>query len=57
MSQVANTTTNPAVRRRSQRVLMQVGVRIRGNDAQGKPFEEETDTLAIIALPVAASLK
>jgi hypothetical protein len=28
---------------------MQVGVRIRGNDAQGKPFEEESATLAINA--------
>jgi hypothetical protein len=36
-------------RRRSQRVLMQVGVRVRGTDAQGKPFEEETATLAINA--------
>jgi len=36
-------------RRRSQRVLMQVGVRIRGKDAQGKDFEEFTETLAINA--------
>ena len=36
-------------RRRSQRVLMQVAVRIRGNDVQGKPFEEEAVTLAINA--------
>jgi len=28
---------------------MQVAVRIRGNDAQGKPFEEEAATLAINA--------
>jgi hypothetical protein len=28
---------------------MQVAVRIRGNDAQGKPFEEEASTLAINA--------
>lgn len=28
---------------------MQVAVRIRGNDAEGKAFEEETDTLAINA--------
>ena len=28
---------------------MQVAVRIRGNDAQGKTFEEVTDTLAINA--------
>jgi hypothetical protein len=36
-------------RRRSQRVLMQVGIRIRGTDAQGKDFEELTETLAINA--------
>lgn len=36
-------------RRRSQRVLMQVAVRIRGNDVQGKAFEEEAVTLAINA--------
>jgi hypothetical protein len=36
-------------RRRSQRVLMQVGVRLRGKDAQGKDFEEFTETLAINA--------
>ena len=36
-------------RRRSQRVLMQVGVRIRGTDALGKDFEEHTETLAINA--------
>jgi hypothetical protein len=36
-------------RRRSQRVLMQVAVRIRGTDAQGKAVDEETETLAINA--------
>jgi hypothetical protein len=36
-------------RRRSQRVLMQVGIRVRGKDAQGKDFEEMTETLAINA--------
>ena len=36
-------------RRRSQRVLMQVAVRVRGSDAQGKSFEEEAMTLAINA--------
>jgi hypothetical protein len=49
MSQSPNTPQNPSPRRRSQRVLMQVSVRIRGNDAQGKTFEEETATLAINA--------
>jgi hypothetical protein len=36
-------------RRRSQRVLMQVPVRIRGKDTQAKEFEEFTETLAINA--------
>jgi hypothetical protein len=49
MAQVSNTSTNSGARRRSQRVLMQVAVRIRGEDAQGRGFEEETDTLAINA--------
>jgi hypothetical protein len=49
MAQVPNPSANPVARRRSQRVLMQVGVRIRGNNAQGAPFEEETATLAINA--------
>jgi hypothetical protein len=49
MAQVSNPSANPVARRRSQRVLMQVGVRIRGENAQGTPFEEETETLAINA--------
>jgi PilZ domain-containing protein len=48
MAQATNTAGNP-VRRRSQRVLMQVGVRVRGKDSQGNAFEEETETLAINA--------
>jgi hypothetical protein len=47
MSQVS--TTHTGARRRSQRVLMQVGIRIRGKDAQGKDFEEMSETLAINA--------
>jgi len=49
MNQGSYTPLHPGVRRRSQRVLMQVGVRIRGKDAQGKDFEEFTATLAINA--------
>ena len=49
MSQPPNTTGTPAVRRRSQRVLMQVAVRVRGKDSQSNAFEEETETLAINA--------
>ena len=37
------------MRRRSQRVLMQVPVRVRGTDSQGNSFEEESETLAINA--------
>ena len=49
MAQVSNTPTHSGARRRSQRVLMQVPVRVRGKDAQGKDFEEFTETLAINA--------
>ena len=49
MSQISTPHTSSAARRRSQRVLMQVGVRVRGQDAQGKNFEEMTETLAINA--------
>jgi hypothetical protein len=49
MAQVPNTSSGTGARRRSQRVLMQVAVRIRGTDAQGKPVDEETETLAINA--------
>jgi PilZ domain len=44
-----NSPSHPGPRRRSQRVLMQVSVRVRGSDAQGKSFEEEATTLAINA--------
>ncbi len=49
MAQVPNTSTHPGPKRRSQRVLMQVPVRLRGTDAQGRSFDEETETLAISA--------
>jgi hypothetical protein len=49
MAQVSNPSANPVARRRSQRVLMQVAIRIRGANAQGTTFEEETETLAINA--------
>jgi len=49
MSQVSQTSANTGTKRRSQRVLMQVGVRIRGKDAQGSDFQEDTETLAINA--------
>ena len=49
MVQVPNTPSNPGARRRSQRVLMQVPLRLKGVDAQGQDFEEFTGTLAINA--------
>src|ERR1700720_1065755 len=49
MAQSPNTSVNPVARRRSQRVLMQVAVRIRAEDVQGHSIEEETETLAINA--------
>lgn len=49
MSDIANPSRTPASRRRSQRVLMQVAIRVRGTDAPGKAFEEDTETLAISA--------
>lgn len=46
---MAQSTHSPSTssRRRSQRVLMQVGVTVRGKDARGEAFQEETETLAI----------
>jgi|SRR6476661_1456907 hypothetical protein len=49
MGNVPGSSSGTGARRRSQRVLMQVAVRIRGTDAQGKPVDEETETLAINA--------
>src|SRR5258708_14338444 len=49
MAQVPSTPIHTGAKRRSQRVLMQVPIRIRGKDAQGKEFEELTQTLAINA--------
>jgi hypothetical protein len=49
MPQLPNNPSNAGARRRSQRVLMQVSVRLHGIDTQGKPFDEEADTLAINA--------
>jgi PilZ domain len=49
MGHTWNTSSHSGPRRRSQRVLMPVAVRIRGTDAQGKFIDEETETLAINA--------
>lgn len=49
MVQIPNTPSNPGARRRSQRVLMQIALRLQGVDAQGQKFEEYTETLAINA--------
>ena len=49
MGRSSHTSISTGARRRSQRVLMQVSVSIRGNNAMGNAFEEETETLAINA--------
>jgi hypothetical protein len=49
MAEPTGIPSNAGHRRRSQRVLMQLSVRIYGVDAQGKSFDEECDTLAINA--------
>jgi hypothetical protein len=49
MTQSPISTSHTGARRRSQRVLMQVPLRLRGLDTQGQNFEEFTETLAINA--------
>jgi hypothetical protein len=49
MGNPSTNVNNPMARRRSQRVLMQVRVKISGTDSLSKSFEEETETLAINA--------
>jgi hypothetical protein len=49
MSQPTSSNPNQPPRRRSHRVLMQVSVRISGNDSLGTAFSEEAETLAINA--------
>ena len=49
MAQSPITPSNSGARGRSQRVLMQIPLRLRGVDAQGQNFEEFTETLAINA--------
>jgi hypothetical protein len=49
MTEVSNAPMHAGGRRRSQRVLMQVGVQVHGTDTQGTPFDEETQTLAVNA--------
>ena len=46
---MAHTPSPVNSRRRSQRVLMQVPVRVRGKDSLGQDFDEQTETLAINA--------
>jgi hypothetical protein len=57
MGQSPNTPPHPGPKRRSQRVLMQVPIRIWGNDAQGKKFEEETATLVMMQARVTSGSK
>lgn len=49
MGQPVNPTISSPSRRRSQRVLMQVGIIVRGADTMNRKFEEETETLSINA--------
>jgi len=49
MSSQSRTPDFLPARRRSQRVLMQIPIRVRGEDVRGCPFDEETETLAINA--------
>ena len=49
MAETQDTRASFKVRRRSQRVLMQVPVGVRGIDSLGNNFTEETETLAISA--------
>ena len=57
MSQVTNPSPSPGSRRRSQRVIMQIHVRITGTDPQGKPFVEQAVTLAINAHGALVAMK
>lgn len=49
MAEGQNVSGSAMPRRRSQRVLMQVSVRINGTDSQGNSFAEDTETLAVNA--------
>lgn len=49
MGSPPNTTPGGISRRRSQRVLVQVGVEVRGQDSLKRSFEESTETVAINA--------
>lgn len=49
MGQPSNPTISTTSRRRSQRVLMQVGIVVYGTDTMNIRFEEETETLSINA--------
>jgi hypothetical protein len=49
MSTPSNTGPGGVSRRRSQRVLVQVPVQVRGQDSLKREFEENTETLAINA--------
>lgn len=49
MAEGQSNTGGAMPRRRSQRVLMQVSVRINGTDSQGNSFAEDTETLAVNA--------
>jgi hypothetical protein len=41
------TFSNPAERRRSQRLLLDVALIVRGESIEGQPFQEETFTISV----------
>ena len=49
MDTMTNQTALPVPRRRSQRIFMTVRVRVRGKQADGKPLDEQTETVAVNA--------
>ncbi len=49
METATNHSALPVPRRRSQRIFMSVQVHVRGKDANGKLFEEQTETVAVNA--------
>jgi hypothetical protein len=49
METLTNQIAVPVSRRRSQRIFMTVRVRARGKQVDGKPFDEQTETVAVNA--------
>src|ERR1700733_6238548 len=49
METAMNFASAAVPRRRSQRIFMTVRIRVRGTDANGKTFDEQTETVAVNA--------